>query len=81
MNQQEHGFCQACRSFVELGPLGGISEHPAASTTCRCHGSFHAPATLVHGPGWISWTLAANSYARSVLVDPPSPEVLQELDD
>jgi hypothetical protein len=77
VNQQECGFCQACRAFVELGPLGGISEHSASDNEI-CSGSFHTPATLVLGNGWVSWTIAANSYARSVLINPVSRFVTRD---
>lgn len=74
MNQSEAGFCQLCHALVELSPLGGIPDHGDA-----CPGRFHAPATLTHGPGWISWTIAANSYARSVLIQPIDRSVLEKL--
>lgn len=71
MNQSEAGFCQTCHALVELASLVSIPDHGDA-----CPGRFHAPATLTHGPGWISWTIAANSYARSVLIQPIDHETL-----
>lgn len=74
MNQVEAGFCQACHAFIDLAPIGGIPDHGDS-----CPGRFHRPATLILGPNWISWTIAANSYVRSVLIDPVTPEVLEQL--
>jgi hypothetical protein len=71
MNQDEHSFCQHCYALQPIYPgfngIGWIGAHMHEGEPCP--GRYHRAATLVLGEGWISWTIAMGSYARSMLVN------------